>query len=106
MGLKLLFQIPKNELIDNAINNKKILFAVNAEKIINSSKSQKIIINNNFGYPDGFGAVWELKKRGYKCKKIAGCDLWLDIVDKYYRNKSFYLIGAKQNIIEKTVKKN
>ena len=47
-----------------------------------------------------------IKKRGYKnAKKIAGCDLWLNIVDKYYRNKSFYLIGAKQNIIEKTVKK-
>ena len=27
------------------------------------------------------------------------------IIDKYYLNKSFYLIGAKQNIIEKTVKK-
>tara|TARA_B100000963_G_scaffold360716_1_gene392711 strand:+ start:2686 stop:3384 length:699 start_codon:yes stop_codon:yes gene_type:complete len=105
-GIKTFIPNSKNELIDHAIDNKKILFAVNAEKIINSSRSQKSIINENFGYPDGFGAVWELKKRGYKnAKKIAGCDLWLSIIDKYYLNKSFYLIGAKQNILEKTVKK-
>ena len=68
-GIKTFIPNSKNELIDNAINNKKILFAVNAEKIINSSKSQKIIINNNFGYPDGFGAVWELKREDIKMQK-------------------------------------
>ena len=96
-GIKTFIPDSNNELIDHAIKHKKILFAINAEKIINSSKSQKSIINENFGYPDGFGAVWELRKRGYKsAKKIAGCDLWLSIIDKYYLSKSFYLIGAKQ----------
>ena len=105
-GIKTFIPDSNNELIDHAIKHKKILFAINAEKIINSSKSQKSIINKNFGYPDGFGAVWELRKRGYKsAKKIAGCDLWLSIIDKYYLSKSFYLIGAKQKVLEITIKK-
>lgn len=105
-GIKTFIPNSNNELIDHAIENKKILFAINAEKIIKSSNSQKSIINKNFGYPDGIGAVWELRKRGFKnVKKIAGCDLWLGIVDRYYLSKSFYLIGARQDIIEKTAKK-
>ena len=59
-GIKTFIPNSKNELIDHAIDNKKILFAVNAEKIINSSRSQKSIINENFGYPDGFG-IWRLQ---------------------------------------------
>ena len=68
-GIKTFIPNSKNELIDHAIDNKKILFAVNAEKIINSSRSQKSIINENFGYPDGFGAIWELKKEDIKMQK-------------------------------------
>src|SRR5690606_8478471 len=37
--------------------------------------------------------------------KIPGCELWLDIIKAYHKNKSFYLVGGKQEIIEETVAK-
>jgi len=37
--------------------------------------------------------------------KIPGCELWLDIIQEYYKEKSFYLVGGKKEIIQETVKK-
>lgn len=94
----------RDELIDYAIDSKSILVAVNAEKILHSTKQSRAIINRNFGYPDGIGAVWALKKKGFKnVVKIPGCELWLNIVERYYKTKTFYLIGGKQEIVENTV---
>ena len=94
------------DLISYAIKQKKILIAVNAEKILKANLETKKIINLNLGYPDGIGAVWALKKKGFNNTiKIPGCELWLDIISKYYKTKSFYLIGAKQGVIEQTVTK-
>lgn len=95
-----------NELLEYVIKSKKILVAVNAEKIMRSNEESKKVINRNFGYPDGIGAVWALRKKGCNnVVKIAGCDLWLEIIKKYSSSKSFYLIGGTQNVIEKTVVK-
>lgn len=94
----------RDELIDYAIDSKSILVAVNAEKILHSTEQSRAIINRNFGYPDGIGAVWALKKKGFKnVVKIPGCELWLNIVERYYKTKTFYLIGGKQEIVENTV---
>lgn len=96
----------RTELIDYAFEHKKILVAVNAEKILHATDQSRSIINRNLGYPDGIGAVWALRKKGYKeTVKIPGCELWLDVIKKYYKSKSFYLIGGKQQIIEATVNK-
>jgi UDP-N-acetyl-D-mannosaminouronate:lipid I N-acetyl-D-mannosaminouronosyltransferase len=93
-----------NELIDFGLTKKKILIAVNAEKILHSNDETKRIINKNIGYPDGFGAVWALKKKGFKeTIKIPGCELWLDIIQNCYKEKTFYLIGGREEIINKTV---
>lgn len=93
-------------LINYALNNKKALVAVNAEKILHVTTKTKNIINNNLGYPDGIGAVWALRKKGLKnTLKIPGCELWLDIIAHSYKNKTFYLVGGKQQVIEKTVEK-
>ena len=43
-GIKTFIPNSNNELIDHAIENKKILFAINAEKIIKSSNSQKVLL--------------------------------------------------------------
>ena len=83
----------KNELIEYISDKKKILVAINAEKILNDSAELKNIINNNIGYPDGIGAVWALKKKGFKVEKIPGVELWLDIIRQYSSSKSFYFIG-------------
>ena len=53
-------------LIDYALNHKKILVAVNAEKILHATDQSRNIINRNLGYPDGIGAVWALQKKGFK----------------------------------------
>jgi len=95
----------RKELIDYAFEHQKILVAVNAEKILHATDESRAIINRNLGYPDGIGAVWALQKKGYKSVvKIPGCELWLDVVAQHFNDKSFYLVGGKQEIIEATVK--
>ncbi|WP_296384955.1 WecB/TagA/CpsF family glycosyltransferase [Winogradskyella sp.] len=95
----------RKELIDYAFEHKKILVAVNAEKILHATDESRAIINRNMGYPDGIGAVWALQKKGHKSVvKIPGCELWLDVVKQYYKDKTFYLVGGKQEVIEATVK--
>jgi UDP-N-acetyl-D-mannosaminouronate:lipid I N-acetyl-D-mannosaminouronosyltransferase len=96
----------RKELIDFAFKNKSILIAINAEKILHATNESRNIINRNIGYPDGIGALWALNKKGCDSSiKIPGCELWLDIIKNSYREKSFYLIGGKEDVIEKTVEK-
>jgi UDP-N-acetyl-D-mannosaminouronate:lipid I N-acetyl-D-mannosaminouronosyltransferase len=93
-----------HELITFAAEQKGILVAVNAEKIMNGNGSIHGIINDNIGYPDGIGAVWALRKKGYQnAVKLPGCELWLHIVQRYYQEKSFYLVGSHPDVINMTV---
>lgn len=96
----------RDELIQYAVNNQKIMVAVNALKILHATDESRAFINRNLGYPDGIGAVWALQKNGFtKVARIPGCELWLDVAAKYYKTKSFYLIGGKQEVIDATVVK-
>jgi UDP-N-acetyl-D-mannosaminouronate:lipid I N-acetyl-D-mannosaminouronosyltransferase len=105
-GVKTFAPQSQIELIDYALKHKKILVAINAEKILHASKQSRSVINRNLGYPDGIGAVWALQKKGLKdTVKIPGCELWLDIISYSNKNKTFYLVGGKQDVIEETVKK-
>jgi UDP-N-acetyl-D-mannosaminouronate:lipid I N-acetyl-D-mannosaminouronosyltransferase len=80
--------------------------AINAEKILHATDETRTLINKNIGYADGIGAVWALRRKGIKdVVKIPGCELWLDIVRSAYKNKTFYLIGGKQEVIDATVSK-
>ncbi len=96
----------EEELLAYIDENKGILVAINAEKILHATDETRSIINPNVGYCDGSGAVMALKKKGFKnvCK-IAGCELWLKIIAKFYKNKTFYLVGGKQQVIDETVAK-
>lgn len=94
------------ELFSYVNQQKKILIAVNAEKILNSTPQTKEIINRNIGYADGIGAVWALKRKGIKnVVKIPGCELWLELIKAFYKEKSFYLVGGKPEVIKATVAK-
>ncbi|MDB4812987.1 WecB/TagA/CpsF family glycosyltransferase [Akkermansiaceae bacterium] len=105
-GIRTYAPSSKSELISYVLKGNHILVAVNAEKIMASSLQAKAIINRNLGYPDGIGAVWALKRKGHKnVVKIAGCDLWLDIIKYSYEEKTFYLVGGKKQVIGKTVEK-
>ena len=103
-GVKVYAPTSREALIEYSIKHQKILVAINAEKILHATDESRDIINRNLGYPDGIGAVWALKKKGIKeVVKIPGCELWLNIIKKHYKAKSFYLVGGKQAVIENTV---
>ena len=103
-GVKIYAPKSREALIEYSIKHQKILVAINAEKILHATDESRDIINRNLGYPDGIGAVWALKKKGIKeVVKIPGCELWLNIIKKHYKAKSFYLVGGKQTVIENTV---
>lgn len=105
-GVKCYAPQSREELIDYAFNKKCILVAVNAEKILHATDKSRSIINRNVGYPDGIGAVWALQKKGAQInEKIPGCELWLDIVKKHHIDKSFYLVGGKEEVIQQTLEK-
>lgn len=103
-GVKTYAPQSREELINYAFERKAILVAINAEKILHATDESRDIINRNLGYPDGIGAVWALEKKGCKnVVKIPGCELWLDIVKQFYKTKSFYLVGGKDEVIKHTV---
>lgn len=105
-GVKCYAPSSREELIDHALQEKAVLVAVNAEKILHATDESRSIINRNVGYPDGVGAVWALEKKGCKeTVKIPGCELWLDIVARHAKNKTFYLVGGKEEVIQQTVAK-
>lgn len=87
-----------DRLIDFADERKGILVAVNALKIANADSVTIPIINNNIGYCDGAGAVMAAKQKGAACSKIAGCELWLQIIGRYHGKRSFYLVGASPKV--------
>jgi UDP-N-acetyl-D-mannosaminouronate:lipid I N-acetyl-D-mannosaminouronosyltransferase len=105
-GINIFTFVNKNDLVVYVNNVKQILIAINAEKIVNSNSELKNLINNNIGYADGVGAVMALRKKGIKhVEKIAGCELWLDIIKQYKDEKTFYLIGSTKDVISSTVEK-
>jgi UDP-N-acetyl-D-mannosaminouronate:lipid I N-acetyl-D-mannosaminouronosyltransferase len=105
-GIKTYNFSTRDALIDYALVERKCLIAVNAEKILHADIKMRDIINNNIGFSDGIGAVWALRQKGFKdAIKIPGCELWLDIIRSSYNLKKFYLIGARQEVIENTVAK-
>ena len=105
-GMKVFpFSSPK-ELLGYVDSHKGILVAVNAEKVTKATDDTRAIVNNNIGYADGAGVVVAMHKLGHSdAVRIAGCDLWLDIIRESYQDKTFYLVGGKQEVIDETIKK-
>lgn len=106
-GVKVYPFTSHEELLAFVSRHKGILVAINAEKILHATDQTRSIINRNIGYCDGFGAVMALKEKGHKeVIKIPGCELWLRIINMtYQQGKSYYLVGGKQEVIERTEKK-
>lgn len=105
-GVKVYPFASEKELLDYVDSCPGILVAINAEKILHANDQTQAIINRNIGYCDGSGAVMALKQKGYKeVRKIAGCELWLKIIQRFLKEKTFYLVGSKPQVIEETVAK-
>lgn len=96
----------EDQLLQYVDAHKGILVAINAEKILHATELTRAIISRNIGYCDGAGAQLALRQKGYKdACKVPGCELWLKIVRRFYREKTFYLVGGQQQVIEETVDK-
>lgn len=96
----------EEQLLSFVDKHKGILVAINAEKILHATEQTRAIINRNIGYCDGAGAQIALKQKGFEnACKVPGCELWLKIVNRFYREKAFYLIGSKPQVIKETVEK-
>ena len=96
----------EGQLLSFVDEHKGILVAINAEKILHATDQTRGIINRNIGYCDGAGAQLALKQKGYKeACKVPGCELWLKIVARFNKEKTFYLVGGKPQVIEETVGK-
>jgi UDP-N-acetyl-D-mannosaminouronate:lipid I N-acetyl-D-mannosaminouronosyltransferase len=103
-GIRLYSPHSDEALIETALRKKSILVAVNAEKILMADEAFSSFISKNIGYPDGIGAVWMLHRRGFSyAKRIPGVELWLNIIKTRYLKNTFYLIGGKEEVIQKTV---
>ncbi|MDO4319874.1 MAG: WecB/TagA/CpsF family glycosyltransferase [Bacteroidales bacterium] len=95
-----------DSLIAYADWRKGILVAINAEKIINATDRTREIINSNIAYCDGSGAVLAARQKGAAdVVKIAGCELWLEIVKRHHADRTFYIIGAAPEVNMATVAK-
>jgi UDP-N-acetyl-D-mannosaminouronate:lipid I N-acetyl-D-mannosaminouronosyltransferase len=96
----------EDALIDYADSHKGILVAVNALKIANANETTIPIINNNIAYCDGIGAVYAAHQKGAKqVRKIAGCELWLKIIERFYKSRTFYLVGASPKVHAQVIEK-
>jgi len=93
------------ELIDYAAGQKKMLLSVNAEIIMRAEGKVADIFNAHIGYADGYGAVKALCRKGGETslKRIPGCELWLELIERYHSSKTFYLIGSTEDTIRSTV---
>ena len=95
-----------DQLIDFADTHKGILVAVNAHKLLDADEITLPIINNNIAYCDGAGAVAAAKIKGAEnAVRIAGCELWLRIIERFHASRSFYIIGAKPQVHQQTIEK-
>ena len=105
-GVKVYPFTSAKELLDFVDERKGLLVAVNAEKVMKANEQTRSIINNNIGYADGAGVKVAMHKKGYKdVVRIAGCDLWLEIIRQSHQEKTFYLVGGKQEVIDETIGK-
>lgn len=105
-GIEVFPYASEKQLLEYVEAHKGILVAINAEKILHATDQTRAIINRNIGYCDGSGAMLALRQKGYKdACKIPGCELWLKIIQAFYKDKTFYLVGAKPQVINETVEK-
>ena len=105
-GMKVFPFTSSRKLLEYVDSHKGILVAVNAEKVTKATDETRAIVNNNIGYADGAGVVVAMHKLGHpEAVRIAGCDLWLDIIRESYKEKNFYLIGGTQEVIDDTIAK-
>lgn len=78
-----------DEILEYVDRNPSLLVAINAEKVVNADALTREIVNGGIGYCDGAGAVKAVRRKGAKdAIRIPGCELWLNIIEKYQKEKT------------------
>lgn len=96
-----------SEVLTNfAFSSKKSLVAMNAEKFLSAPRELRGFITENIGYPDGEGALLAFRLLGGgRAVKMAGCDLWLKIIQDHKDAMRFYFVGSSPNVVMQVVEK-
>ena len=103
-GFKICGPRSRQEFIDEVLTSTHILIALNAEKLYRRNSVLQDISQNGLAYPDGIGAVFALAQNGLRnVPRIPGSELWLDLISATEGTKKIYLIGATQEILDKTI---
>jgi len=80
--------------------------AINAEKVVtcNSDRNvQETVKRATLRYPDGAGVVVAMRLKGVRSTRVAGADLWLEILRAARGQKlSIALLGAKPEVLDAT----
>ncbi len=92
------------DLIDLACERKGILIAVNGEKLAKARPELISLINDNIGYCDGSAIAMACRQKGVaEACKIAGCELWLKIIERRHNDSTFYIVGGRPEVFAETV---
>lgn len=85
------------------------LVAVNAEKILKVRTDgllNTILSEETTLYADGISIAWCLKRQGFDASKVAGCELWVALMERAARHGTPTLIlGATERVNQLTLKK-
>ena len=82
--------------------------SLNGVEIFPFDSEQQLLhyVDTHKGILVAINAQMALKQKGYKdACKIPGCELWLKIITRFYKEKTFYLVGGKPQIVNETVEK-
>lgn len=93
------------EMAEMLDGNVGILVAINAEKIAHADPLIADLTARHLAYPDGIGAVLALRRRGVPATRMAGADLWLTILRRYAAQRSFFLVGGAEEVIQAVTKR-
>ena len=95
-----------DEILTYIDKHPSLLVAINAEKVVNANSLTREIVNGAIGYCDGAGAVKAVRRKGGEnAIRIPGCELWLNIIERYQKEKTFYIVGAKKEVNDEVVER-
>lgn len=86
------------ELVEH-VNAPAMLVALNAEKVARGDEPLKRIVNDNIGYADGMGVVLALRRKGLRCHRISGADLWRPLLRSRPSGSRLFLVGSTMPIV-------
>ena len=83
-----------------------IAFSINSEIVVRHHKSasfRSVVKRAHLCYADGAPIVWIMQNRGVTGVRIAGCDLWLELMRRCANyGTSVYLLGAAPDVMAET----